>query len=69
MDCRKIKILQAISRVKELAEKGNISEASSEIFKVDNLLDQKERNAIMKTFTTSIERYNEGINWNDICHS
>lgn len=69
IDCRKIKILQAFSKVKNLAENGNISEAQNEMFKIMDFLEQEERNALMNTFVDSIMKYNESIKWNDICHS
>jgi len=69
VDCRKLKILQTFSKVKSLAEKGNISEAKNEMFKIKDILDQKERNALMNIFTTSVMKYNENIEWDDIRHS
>jgi len=69
IDCRKIKILQAFSKVKSLAENGEISKARNEIFLIKNILDQKERNALMNIFTASVMKYNENIEWDDICHS
>ncbi len=69
MDCRKIKILQALSRVKEYTGKGDIFNAKKEMLKVDNIVDENERNVLMNTFVKSVEDYNESIKWNDICHS
>ena len=63
MDCRKIKILQALSKVKEYAGKGDISNAKKEMLKVENILDEKERNTLMNTFVDSIMDYNESIDW------
>ncbi len=69
MDRRKIVALQAFSRVKELVKKGEISEAKEEISRVNEILEEKEKNALMNTFVKSIMDYNESIEWNDICHS
>jgi len=69
IDYRKLKILQTFSKVKSLAENGEISEAQNEIFKIKDILDQKERNALMNIFITSVMKYNENIEWDDICHS
>ena len=41
----------------------------NEMFKIKDILDQKERNALMNVFTTSVMKYNENIEWDDICHS
>lgn len=67
MNLRKVEALELLGKVERLTTEGKIHEAKNEIFMAK--LCPNEREKLMNTFVTSIERYNEGIKWNDICHS
>ncbi|KUK49663.1 MAG: hypothetical protein XD75_0342 [Parcubacteria bacterium 33_209] len=69
VNCRKARVLKLFSVTKKLVSEGKIKKALQNIHEKENILEPREREKLMKTFTTSIERYNESIKWNDICHS
>ncbi|HPL72568.1 MAG TPA: hypothetical protein PLI02_00820 [Candidatus Pacearchaeota archaeon] len=69
MDCRKVRVLKLISETKRLVLAGRPKEALENIHKKENILEPKEREKVMNVFTTSVMKYNENIEWDDICHS
>ena len=69
MDCRKVRVLKLISETKRLVLAGRPKEALENIHKKENILETKEREKVMNVFTTSVMKYNENIEWDDICHS
>lgn len=57
MEKHQVETLQALSRVKELAENGNIQKAISEIAYIEPKLNAKERSAIMNIFAIAVVDY------------
>ena len=69
MDCRKVRVLKLISETKRLVLAGRPKEALENIHKKESILEPQEREKIMNIFITSVMKYNEYIEWDDICHS
>jgi hypothetical protein len=69
MDCRKVRVLKLISETKRLVLAGRPKEALENIHKKESILEPQEREKIMNIFITSVMKYNENIEWDDICHS
>jgi len=69
MDCRKVRVLKLISETKRLVLAGRPKEALENIHKKESILEPQEREKIMNIFITSVMKYNENIEWDNICHS
>lgn len=69
MNCRKVRVLKLISETKRLVLAGRPKEALENIHKKESILEPQEREKIMNIFITSVMKYNENIEWDDICHS
>ena len=69
MDCIKVRVLKLISETKRLVLAGRPKEALENIHKKESILEPQEREKIMNIFITSVMKYNENIEWDNICHS
>lgn len=69
MKYRRMRVSIVSVKIEALVKDGKISEAISEMSRVELVLRSKERRIVMKTFVDSMMEYNKEVEWNDTCHS